>query len=785
MAKLKSSHLIALGILTCLFHCKEVSATFDFYPKAKSGLLILTNQSLEQKSILPLEGEWELCEGFGPSKNCSFTSVPGYWKETQIQNLSGNRYGAATYKLRIRGLEPGEYALKMHEIHNAYRLFVNQKLLLSFGTPALQSEQEVRKIGKPVVSFLVEKGKRETQIALEVSNWFEGAGGIRRTPELGSLSDILALDRAKRNLDFLTFGALIFFGFSSFFFYVITKEEFSSLFLSLFCGALAIRIFFTEEHYVLEWFPNFPPVLESRIDVGSLFVCGILFMSYLRCLFPYELNLTTFRVFLIPNILWLSGFWMFHGEALEKIFQVYLGFLILTLAAITIVAIQAYRRNRTGAKVFLASWALFFFGAANDILSRFGIISTPYISPYTFLLFIAFQSILISVRYKSLLQFADSLNKELDVKFRAISSSVQEAILVSDSSERILYWNEGANEIFGWTSSEIVGKPLETIIPEGFRNGYHKLLSSGDLTSLRKPIELPGVRKDGTEFPFELSLTAWTVEGRSYIGAIIRDITQRKVLEEQRDRALDTLRKDLHTAEKMQKSMLPLPDPKRWPFPWDILYYPMGPIGGDLYDIRQTANGNWRFFIADATGHGAQAAMLTMAIKADYDSFEEPDMDPGKVLTHLNHKVYPLFRNLNSFFTAFILDWDPRTGTLHYASGGHPEQILQIGMESVLLPKTGPMIGLYPAGRFHTRTFTLEKKNPIRFYLFSDGAFEVSDDRETELFGEERMLASLLSKSSLPIRKTLDLYFQELIQFQGRKKFEDDLTLLVADISSL
>ncbi|TGM95227.1 PAS domain S-box protein [Leptospira yasudae] len=766
------------------FLATDCKRSVEPFPKAKDGILSINGNTLESGTILPLEGEWEISEGFGSKQKLGTIQVPGFWETSEFPNFKGNAFGTATYKLKVTGLAPGEYAIKFHEIHNAYRAYINGKLALEFGKPSLDPKEEVRRIGKPIIHFPIGEKDTTLEIILEVSNWFEGVGGIRRTPELGTFSTIAAADKTRRNLDFLTFGALLFFGFSSFFFYLLTKEEASSLYLSSVCAILALRILFTEEHYIFEIFPNFPPVLEFRIDLGSLFVLAAVFLSYIRSLFPNEFKTLAFRIFLVPNWIVFAIFWFLKGDPLELLVEAYLYYMIALILVVFVVMIRAILHKRTGSFVFLASCLLLLIGALNDTLSRLGLIPTPFIVPYTFLLFIAFQSLLISIRYRSLLKFTDILNQELQIKFRAISASVQEAILVSDISGKILFWNEGAVKIFGWSAEEILNSPLEKILPERnrnkHRNGVRRYFTSKRRRKTPKPIEMIGLRKDDTEFSLELSLTDWMVEKDHYIGIIIRDVTQRKNLEFQRDNALNLLQSDLQTAEKLQKSMFPNPHSKDWPFLWTVKYLPMGPIGGDLYDIRKTGNGYWRFFIADATGHGTQAALLTMAIKADYDALKESESEPGIILEQLNERILPMFKTLNSLFTAFVLDWDPKTGNVQYASGGHPEQVILSKNSKISLPKTGPILGLKTAAKFNTKSFHFE--DPFRLFLFSDGVFEVFDKSLMQLYGEERFHSYLQENLYTPIQEILDSHLQSLYRFRQSQDLTDDLTLLAVSL---
>src|SRR5207302_1156101 len=77
----------------------------------------------------------------------------------------------------------------------------------------------------------------------------------------------------------------------------------------------------------------------------------------------------------------------------------------------------------------------------------------------------------------------------------------------------ITYFNPGAQRIFGYTADEVSGKPLTTLMPERFRDahraGLARYLATGEARVVGRTVELAGRRKDGTEFPLDLSLASW------------------------------------------------------------------------------------------------------------------------------------------------------------------------------------------------------------------------------------------------------------------------------------
>lgn len=111
-----------------------------------------------------------------------------------------------------------------------------------------------------------------------------------------------------------------------------------------------------------------------------------------------------------------------------------------------------------------------------------------------------------------------------------------DAVILADSRGTIILWNKAAQALFGYSMQEAIGMPLAFLMPERYRDAHHKGLArvqaTGQSRLAGKPIEMQGLRKDGTEFPLELSLGTWRSGGNLYFSGIIRDITERKRTEE-------------------------------------------------------------------------------------------------------------------------------------------------------------------------------------------------------------------------------------------------------------
>jgi PAS domain S-box-containing protein len=131
---------------------------------------------------------------------------------------------------------------------------------------------------------------------------------------------------------------------------------------------------------------------------------------------------------------------------------------------------------------------------------------------------------------------AEEALRDSEERFRAVAETATDAIVSADKHGHITYFNPGAERIFGYAARDVVGKPLTLLMPERFhaahRQGLARFLTTGEARVIGRTVELVGRRKDGTEFPLELSLSSWKKGEEVFFTGILRDITERKRAEE-------------------------------------------------------------------------------------------------------------------------------------------------------------------------------------------------------------------------------------------------------------
>ncbi len=126
---------------------------------------------------------------------------------------------------------------------------------------------------------------------------------------------------------------------------------------------------------------------------------------------------------------------------------------------------------------------------------------------------------------------------ESEEKFKAISSSANDGIVLMDNVGNVSYWNKAAEKIFGYSEDEIIGKNLhELLTPQKYRDVQNKAFAhfrnTGKGDALGKTIEIEAIRKGGEVFPIELSLSPLKINGLWNAVGMVKDITERKQIEQ-------------------------------------------------------------------------------------------------------------------------------------------------------------------------------------------------------------------------------------------------------------
>jgi ammonium transporter, Amt family len=311
---------------------------------------------------------------------------------------------------------------------------------------------------------------------------------------------------------------------------------------------------------------------------------------------------------------------------------------------------------------------------------------------------------------------------------------------------------------------------------QGLNYAEHK--ATTELTDLFMEMEY---QKQTGDLSSNLTIEPFTEVGQIaerynlVLNKIRSNISEKEELTNQLEANLKNIQSDLSTASKIQSSILSQEDRNIGGLEIGIRYIPLTEVGGDFFHITELKPGLTRIFLADATGHGVQAALITMVIKTLYESLNKTIYSVHEMLYYLNNEFISSFQNLNQFFTCIIADIDTKRNTIKYSSAGHNNQYLINKGVITKLEKKGRMIGVLRDSKYSGQE--LEFGIDGQLLLFTDGLTE-EFNQENEEFGEHRLDEIIKNKGNISISKYLDTILTLQRDFLRGIALQDDTTIL-------
>jgi sigma-B regulation protein RsbU (phosphoserine phosphatase) len=210
-------------------------------------------------------------------------------------------------------------------------------------------------------------------------------------------------------------------------------------------------------------------------------------------------------------------------------------------------------------------------------------------------------------------------------------------------------------------------------------------------------------------------------------------------------------------------------------------------VGGDLIDVYQYNNGSLAISIADISGKGIQAATRAASVKHALRAYVSAGFTPAQVIRNLNvlYMETSKFEHLDpdSFVTVFLGVADPERHVLTYASAGHePVFLLQDGAPPIVLPPTGPIIGVFEEWptRFHQRLMNLEGRDST-LIVTTDGVTEARS-HDGAFFFEHPMLEVIEENRGRSAQEQAQLLLGRALDFCDMRP-HDDIAIVAAHFS--
>jgi serine phosphatase RsbU (regulator of sigma subunit) len=264
------------------------------------------------------------------------------------------------------------------------------------------------------------------------------------------------------------------------------------------------------------------------------------------------------------------------------------------------------------------------------------------------------------------------------------------------------------------------------------------------------------------------------IAGAIYTSSLLKQVNEEK---ERSEGLLRAIMGDLVKARIIQQSLLPKEMPRRKDLIIESRYIPMEQVGGDLYDFIEFPSGRFGIFIADVSGHGIPAAMISSMAKLVLSIFGEVIPSPSEYLKYLNKFI--LGKLAGNFLTCFYCIIDREKNVMHYANAGHPPFLHIRDGQCKLHKARGRLIGIFDDLRMEEGELKIQKND--RFLFFTDGITEVFNP-QLEEFGIERLTDIALKHKAEPLDRHLDTILNTVTKFQNVKKMQDDVTLVGMEI---
>jgi len=248
--------------------------------------------------------------------------------------------------------------------------------------------------------------------------------------------------------------------------------------------------------------------------------------------------------------------------------------------------------------------------------------------------------------------------------------------------------------------------------------------------------------------------------------------------------ALEVAERDLEIGREIQSGFFPdvLPDIPGWEI--SAHFQAARQVAGDFYDVFQIGDSNFTaFIIADVCDKGVGAALFMVLFRSLLRAFSEAEIDEQDVSTLLqeivlntNNFIAEYHGHSNMFATLFYGILDPNRGDLYYINGGHEPPIVMNKDGDVIrrLMPTGPAVGMFPDMKFEVAQIQLDEGDIL--LGFTDGATDAKNSNG-DLFTEERLLGTILSRWTSIFSMVFELYTELRNHIGGQDQY-DDITLI-------
>lgn len=307
------------------------------------------------------------------------------------------------------------------------------------------------------------------------------------------------------------------------------------------------------------------------------------------------------------------------------------------------------------------------------------------------------------------------------------------------------------------SNSEVAQIPAIMLTGHGGEESEVRCLEAGANDFVTKPINLAVLRA--------------RIETQLRLRSLRRQLQQQN---EELEAWRSNLKQDLAAARLTQQSLIPQKPPQLSGWEVAACFRPVIEVGGDIYGWLRMKDNRMLFWIADATGHGASAALLTTLTKLLFHHGSDEHDSPAAIMHAVNNDFRSIF-GARSFMTAMCVALNPGSGRATVVGAGHPPLLISRRHGNPeLIPSSAPPLGLIEQPTFVETDVDLQAGDA--FILYTDGLFGGAQPDRSRLTPET--LAQIVDRSAPTAEAILRSILTRIVPSDGQTRLPDDLAAI-------
>jgi PAS domain S-box-containing protein len=505
--------VLILSFLVIFIACRH-DTTRRTPPRAVKGVLDLTDWDFKKNGSVDLSGEYEF-----------------YWS----QHLSPSDF------LKTPPPEKTGFGQKVGAL----------------GIPGNNLETTVPRHFPQIINFELKTNQME--IIFHVSNFHHRRGGLWEIIQLGREKDIRKAEQKKLSFDLFLCGSILIMTLYHLGLFIVRKKDRSSLYFSIFCFLIALRLLTTGGRYLVLLFPNISYEVMVKLEYLSFYLAFPAFALFMQSIFQ-KFSKRILHLIALLGIAFSCIVLFTPARFFSHTLNVYEITTFISLIYGLYVIFASLTKMRIEAFVFLLGFSILLITVINDMLHVERLIQTGFFVPFGLFAFILSQAFLLSYRFSTALATVETQQKELrdtfesykteiidrvqaeealsesEEKYRTILQSIEEGYYEVDLAGNLTFFNDSLCEHLGYSSDELMGMNnrqfMNAETAERVYQTFNAVLETGKPATA---FDWEMIAKDGTTKFVELSVSLIRdSEGRP-IGfrGVARDISERKKAEEQ------------------------------------------------------------------------------------------------------------------------------------------------------------------------------------------------------------------------------------------------------------